>query len=122
MFCLLTNVDMLPLQPQVTSATCLSALQQMYAHLLLSTYASDAMLLPSRPALHCTGPDGSVHQQVATALGFLCFANVPPPAPGPWAETHKMLLRALQAAAGMRESEEEAAGLQEALQGLDLDW
>jgi hypothetical protein len=63
-----------------------------------------------------------VHQQVATALGFLCFANVPPPPPAPWVEAHKMLLRALQAAAGMQEHEEEAAGLEAALQGLDLDW
>jgi hypothetical protein len=37
-------------------------------------------------------------------------------------EAHKVLLRALTAAAGMREQEEEAAGLQAALQGLDLDW
>jgi hypothetical protein len=63
-----------------------------------------------------------VQQQVATALGFLCFANVPPPAPAPWVEAHKVLLRALTAAAGMREQEEEAAGLQAALQGLNLDW
>jgi hypothetical protein len=63
-----------------------------------------------------------VHQQVATALGFLCFANIPLPPPGPWAEAHKVLLRALQAAGGMREQEEEAAGLQAALEGLDLPW
>jgi hypothetical protein len=63
-----------------------------------------------------------VHQQVATALGFLCYANISTPAPAPWVEAHKMLLRALLAAAGMREQEEEAAGLTAALQGLDLDW
>lgn len=76
----------------------------------------------TKTALGPAGHDGSVHQQVASALGFLCFANVPPPPPGPWAEAHKMLARALAAAAGNREQEEEAAGLQAALQGLDLDW
>lgn len=90
----------------------------MHAYFSLCTQTAASLHSP----FQCAGHDGSVHQQVASALGFLCFANVPPPPPGPWAEAHKMLARALAAAAGNREQEEEAAGLQAALQGLDLDW
>lgn len=63
-----------------------------------------------------------MHQQVAAALGFLCFANVPPPPPAPWQEAHKLISKALRAAVGMREREDEAAGLATAVQLLDLDW
>ncbi|KAF6266815.1 hypothetical protein COO60DRAFT_1473580 [Scenedesmus sp. NREL 46B-D3] len=48
------------------------------------TYSTTAALGP-------TGPGGCVHQQAATALGFLCFANIPPPPPSPWVEAHKGL-------------------------------
>lgn len=61
-------------------------------------------------------------QHVDAALGFLCFANVPPPLPSPWVEAHQLLWGALAAGLDMREHQEEANRLQEVLEHLNTDW
>jgi hypothetical protein len=58
----------------------------------------------------------------SAALSFLCFANVPPPPPGPWSAAHKLLVAALRQGADCREEPQEGQALAAAADSLDIDW
>lgn len=70
-----------------------------------------------------TCPGAAAGQQdPSAALSFLCFANVPPPPPAPWAAAHKLLQAALRQAADCREDPQEGQALAAVAEDLDIDW